>query len=164
VLKIPPKVLLLQAHRHLPRQKMRPPPPLLDDETASAILTTTAIHDAFLIGWSLQELKSRVLLRALGLQPSAPASEFTRETEPPTGTPGTQTPGLPFSVVDTLLKASLPSASPDTSQTPGLPGKSNKSIDRTSEWQAIFIRILKTPPSKERGVLSGPSTLPTCPA
>jgi len=23
---------------------------------------------------------------------------------------------------------------------------------------------LKTPPSKERGVLSGPSTLPTCPA
>jgi len=162
----PPQSVATPGTQTLTATKNAPSPALLDDETASAILTTTAIHDAFLIGWSLQELKSRVLLRALGLQPSAPASEFTHETEPTTGTPGTQTPVLPFNMVDTLLKASLPSASPDTSQTPGLPGKSNKSIDRTSEWQAIFIRIVSVhdqsfPASTTENTLYDPS--PTSP-
>ena len=32
------------------------------------ILIASAIHDAFLIGWSVQELKSRVLFGALDLQ------------------------------------------------------------------------------------------------
>jgi hypothetical protein len=102
--------------------------------------TAEAIHDAFLIGWCLQELKNRVLLKASGLPSSAAASDSSDETRLTTGSSAT-TPLRPFNIGDTLLKAFLPSASPATSQTQVLPSNFNESISRTSEWQAIFTRI-----------------------
>src|SRR5437868_14964657 len=105
-----PQSVATPGAQTLTATKNAPSPALLDDETASAILTTTAIHDAFLMGWSLQELKSRVLLRALGLQLSAsPAGDCTHETEQPAGESRKKTSQLSFSMADTLLKAFLPS-------------------------------------------------------
>jgi hypothetical protein len=127
--------------------------------------TVEAIHDAFLIGWSLQELKSRVLLKASGLPSSAAASDSTDETRLTTGSSAT-TPLPPFNMGDTLLKAFLPSESPATSQTQVLPGNFNESIARTSEWQAIFTRIASIhdqcfPGSTTQNTLYDPS--PTSP-
>jgi len=106
-----------------------------------AINTSEAIHDAFLIGWSLQELKSRVLLKALGLQSPAPASVSTNETRLTTGSPVTTKPLPAFNLGQTLLEGLLPSVSPATSQTQGMQSDLNESISRTSQWQAIFMRI-----------------------
>ena len=106
----------------------------------NASKTVEAIHDAFLIGWSLQELKNRVLLKASGLLSLAAASDSTDQTRLITGSSAT-TPRPPFNIGDTLLKAFFPSASPATSQTQALPGNFNQSISSTSEWQAIFTRI-----------------------
>lgn len=127
----------------LPRTPINdvPPPDLLDDATTTAHQTTDAIHNAFLMGWSLQELKSRMLLGAFSLQPPASSSNPTNKTGSATNSSVTPPSHLPFSKVDTLLQGLLQFALPAISQVQGLPGELNKSLARTSEWRAIFIRI-----------------------
>lgn len=100
---------------------------LLDDPTA------LAIHDAFLIGWDIQELKSKVLLEALSLQQPASASSSSKESGP--------TSNPPLGKIDMLMKEVLQSTFHTRPQPQEMPFKLNNSISRTSEWRAIFSRI-----------------------
>jgi len=118
-----------------------PSPGFFDDATAAARQTTDAIHNAFLMGWSIQELKSRVLLAAFSLQPSTSASDSIKKIEPASSNSVKPPSPPPLSKVDTLLQAVLQFALPATSHVQGLPADLNKSLARTSEWRAIFIRI-----------------------
>jgi hypothetical protein len=111
------------------------------DPTAKATRTTDAIHNAFLMGWSLQELKSTVLLAALGLQQSSSNGDLASKTGSTNGSSATETPHSLSSMVDKLLQGARASALSVTSQMLGLPGDSKKSLAQTSEWRANFIRL-----------------------
>ena len=120
------------AQAPAPTSDVSPPVPL-DDQTVSAVQTTEAIHNAFLIGWSLQELKSNVLLAALGLQQSSYTSNPTPKMGPTNGSSVTDTPHSLSGMVDMLMQRALASVSSVTSQMLGLQGDSIESLARTSE-------------------------------
>ncbi len=94
-----------------------------------------------MMGWSLQELKSNVLLGALDLPQSASTSNLTAKTGSTNGNPAMGASPSSPSLIDMLLQTALASTSPVTSQRQGHPNDSNGSIARTSEWRANFIRI-----------------------
>jgi hypothetical protein len=128
------------------------PPPPPDDPAVYATQVKRAIHNAFLMGWSLQELKSTVLLGALALpQPSsvvnpapAPGSTNGSPAPAPGPTDGGSAPKTQHSLpdmVNTLLQGALASAVSVISQLQGLPGGSNGSLVQTSDLRANFIRL-----------------------
>lgn len=105
-------------------------PTSFDEETVNAHQTADAIHNAFMMGWSLQELKSDVLLGALDLPQSAYTSNLATKTSP-----------SPSGWIDMVLQTAVASTSPVTSQPQGQLNDSYGSIARTSAWRANFIRI-----------------------
>lgn len=114
------------------------PTGLLGDPTASAI------HDAFLIGWSLTELKSRIQVEVLKIAAAAKARQTQQGILPTPNNPNT-TPPLPATAqpapsrIDALLEevekltqnAGLRLSQNETFQSAGL----------TSEWRSLFSRI-----------------------
>ena len=117
-------------------------PPASDDPTAIATQVTDAIHNAFLMGWSLQELKSTVLLSALGLQQASSTGNPAPKMGSTNGSSSTETQLSLSDMVDILLQGTLASALSFTSQILGLPSDSNRSLAQTSEWRANFIRLV----------------------
>jgi hypothetical protein len=124
------------------------PTGLLSDPTASAL------HDAFLIGWSLTELRSRIQTELLKIAAAAQARHPQQATQPTPNNPhATQSPPATVqpapSQVATLLKeveeltqnAFLRPSQNETTPSAGL----------TSEWRSLFSRIasghkLRPPP------------------
>ncbi len=114
------------------------PTGLLGDPTASAI------HDAFLIGWSLTELKSRIQVEVLKIAATAKARQTQQGILPTLNNPNT-TPSPPATAqpapsrIDTLLEevekltqnVGLRLSQNETFQSAGL----------TSEWRSLFSRI-----------------------
>lgn len=114
------------------------PTGLLSDPTASAL------HDAFLIGWSLTELRSRIQTALLKIAAAAQARHPQQATQPTPNNPhATQSPPATVqpapSQVATLLKevekltqnAFLRPSQNETTPSAGL----------TSEWRSLFSRI-----------------------
>ena len=117
------------------------PPSPPDDLTAYATQVTHAIRNAFLMGWSLQELKSTVLLRALGLPQSSSTGNPAPKLGTTKGSSTTLTPRSWTDMLDKLLQGAQESALSLTSQMLGLPHDSNGNLAQTSEWRANFIRL-----------------------
>src|SRR5436190_18833555 len=111
---------------------VRPSPP--DDLTAYAFQVTHSIRNAFLMGWSLQELKSTILLGALGLPSSSTTDNPTPKMSSTNGSSTTQTPRSLTDLLDKLLQGAQESALSLTSQMLGLPHDSNGNLAQTSEW------------------------------
>jgi hypothetical protein len=100
-----------------------------------------AINNAFLMGWSLQELKSAVLLGALGSsQPSAAGNPAPASGSANGGSAPTTRHSL-SDMVEELLQGALASEVSVISQLQGSPGDSNGSLVQTSDLRAIFIRL-----------------------
>lgn len=119
--------------------------PAVDAASAVAGRKAAAIHDAFLLGWSIQELKSRVLLGALGLESSSPVVEKPVATQASqVAAPAAPASPTPLSTVDTLLHALLPPALAAVSAGPApqkTAGSTNSKLVQTNDWRAIFIRV-----------------------
>jgi hypothetical protein len=117
------------------------PPSPPDELTAYASQVTHAIRNAFLMGWSLQELKSTVLLSALGLPQSPSTGNPASKMGSTNGSSTAQTPRSLKDIVDKLLQDAQESALSLTSQMLGLPHDSNGNLAQSSECRANLIRL-----------------------
>lgn len=109
-----------------------------NENEATAAMTTKAIQNAFQMGWSIQELKSRVLLWALGLPSTISISAPRQEQAPSTNSSASQA-TQPISEVDRLLHSLVPPASEPPAQK--AVNEQIRKLTRTDEWRASFVRI-----------------------
>lgn len=109
-----------------------------NEDEAVAAVTTKAIQDAFQMGWSIQELKSRVLLGALGLTSTLSISSPQQEPAPASNTSASQA-TQPVSVIDRLLQSLMPPA--PESQAHKTADEQIRKLARIDEWRATYIRI-----------------------
>lgn len=112
-----------------------------NEDEATAAMTTRAIQNAFQMGWSIQELKSRVLLGALGLTSTQSITSPAQAPVPATNSSSSQA-TQPVSEIDRLLQSLVPPA-PDP-QAPKPADQQIRDLCGTDEWRATFIRIAVT--------------------
>jgi hypothetical protein len=111
---------------------------LLDDPIASAI------HDAFLIGWSLTELRSRIQIELLKIAPDATSSLPQQGTQPTSNNPAMpQSSPAPVQPApgqeDTLLQEVEKLT--QSALLKVFKSEANPSTGLASEWRSLFSRI-----------------------
>ena len=109
-----------------------------NEDEAIAAMTTKAIQNAFLMGWSIQELKSRVLLWALGLPSTVSISSPPQESVPATNSSASP-PTQPVGEIDRLLQSLVPPAHEPLAQQAA--DEQIRKMAHSDEWRASFIRI-----------------------
>ena len=97
-----------------------------DDASTAAIKAANAVRDAFSIGWSIQELRNRVLLEALD-----------------TGGNGTPKPQSTLDEIISALEKTVFLTSSNLQAQDGL-ASSNKGLNHISRWRSLFVRIAAT--------------------
>ncbi len=123
-----------------PQPPLQPPP--LDDASGNNTLlsdkTFQALHDAFLLGWNLLELRSRILLAALDTKFQEADNQVAA-----------------FDLVDSIFATLLPQHDDTSSEMPTtrsgllssdpfekLPVEPSDAVWNTSVWRAMFNRIV----------------------